>query len=150
MTTPLLMKRWTMELADHLHWQKDVDQREATEAAHAACNLLQALGAGIVTFCYRKTDGTIRYATGTLNPDCEKRLAAWLDSHVTGSYPHRGNENTEGVYTYWDTEAGGWRSFRAERLEYIKDCRDRYGRYVLPEMQAMENAFNDFLNFNEP
>lgn len=54
----------------------------------------------IVTFFFKKRDGTIRKATGTLNPDYILKVTKG------------GNHKPEYIQVYWDLEKKDWRSFR--------------------------------------
>lgn len=67
--------------------------------------LIEDMRHGVVTFSYRKKDGSIRSAVGTL---CEDYF----------SYERKGSESSRpaGLVSYWDMEAGGWRCFREENL----------------------------------
>ena len=80
---------------------------------------------GKVTFQYKKNDGTIRTATGTLN-----------DSLITQK--SRGGRNTTkdaGYSTYFDLEKRGWRAFWSASLLKVEQ------RYYTPE--DMERLFPD-------
>jgi hypothetical protein len=57
-----------MELAAFLCDEHDMSKSSAMELAHLTRELLQRLGEGRVWFRYRKEDGTIREAVGTLCP----------------------------------------------------------------------------------
>jgi hypothetical protein len=60
---------------------------------------------GVVYFSYKKLDGTIRQASGTLQN---------IEQFIRGT----GKENYSSV-AYFDLEANGWRSFKPEfLLEY--------------------------------
>lgn len=54
-----------------------------------------------VEFAYKKVDGSLRKAVGTLN----------VDYKSTGDKP-----TNFGVFTYFDVEADGWRSAKCELL----------------------------------
>lgn len=73
---------------------------EALVYAWRVVKLRIALMVGAVGFQYRKVDGSVREATGTLR-----------DVPAT-----KGGAPAKGVFTYWDTVAGGWRSSRLEAL----------------------------------
>ena len=60
------LNRWVMELANYLKAEKDIDFITALHKAHLTKRLLRALGEGKVTFSYRKQDGSLRTAHGTL------------------------------------------------------------------------------------
>lgn len=83
----------------------------ATGKAFAVClskawqlyRLTKRLRTGVVRFAYEKTDGTLRKATGTL---CD------VASMVKGT----GRPDNSRTVKYYDVDAGGFRSFRAESL----------------------------------
>lgn len=60
----------------------------------------------MVKFAYRKVDGSIRYAIGTLQADV---VAA--NTKANGTY-----HKPMGTFCYIDLESFGWRSFKEERL----------------------------------
>ena len=66
---------------------------------------------GVFSFCYFKTDGTIRQAVGTL---AEAKIP---EEHR----PFRGNDSDEAslpasTFRYYDLDAKGWRSFRLDNF----------------------------------
>lgn len=83
----------------------------ATGKAFAVClskawqlyRLTKRMRAGVVRFAYEKTDGTLRKATGTLRE---------VASMVKGT----GRPDDGRTVRYYDVEASGFRSFRAESL----------------------------------
>lgn len=104
---------WVMSLAAHLQEEHNLDQSEALKKAHATFSLLEELHLGIVEFAYRKEDGTKRQARGTL----KKGIAPDFDSYESkGTGNHRDNNNTEGIYTYWDLDRNAFRTFKAKNL----------------------------------
>lgn len=68
--------------------------------------LKRAMGKRVVRFTYKKVNGALRYAHGTLQE-------AFLDK-VKGD--RKPNLRT---LVYWDMEAAGFRCFRIENLERI-------------------------------
>lgn len=62
-----------------------------------------AMVAGVVRFSYRKTDGTIRQALGTLSGE------------IVPATQGAGKAN-DAIQVYYDTECGAWRSFRVANL----------------------------------
>jgi hypothetical protein len=85
--------------------------------------LLKALRESLCTFTYKKLDGELRVATGTLNltfiPD-EFRVKVVQDlQDVTrhGESPN-GFDNTD-LVKYYDVGSRGWRSFHTENLETL-------------------------------
>lgn len=75
---------------------------EALKVAWQTIKLQWALCLGVVTFTYKKIDGSIRIATGT--NDHGQQL--------------KGTDRPKnyGVLTYFDTEANGFRSCKIENL----------------------------------
>ena len=61
-----LLARWVTILANKLQYHKMLTQSDAFQQAHLTRDLLTALGEGEVEFTYRKEDGIIRKARGTL------------------------------------------------------------------------------------
>lgn len=61
---------------------------------------------GICHFVYTKKDGTLREAWGTLNREL-------VEKHINGNGVSR---ECYATTAYFDTEKGGWRSFRWENL----------------------------------
>ena len=70
-------------------------------------DIRKALSDGIVTFKYRKVNGEERTAVGTTNRDAAGD--GYIEPRGTGTVK-------EGVISYFDTEAQGWRSFREENF----------------------------------
>ena len=114
------LNRWVMELANYLMAEKGIDDKTALRKAHLTRNLLRALGEGKVTFSYRKQDGSLRTAHGTLRHGIckafdEYRYASDEAEDTASEWPYS-------HFVYWDLDRQGFRSFRAEDLEdYIKD-----------------------------
>lgn len=77
---------------------------EALKTAWANFKLREAMAAKIVRFYFRKVDGTIREAFGTL---AENAVPATMGSD------RRRNDT---VQTYFDTEKGEWRCFKKANL----------------------------------
>lgn len=72
---------------------------EALKTAWANFKLKKAMRKGIVRFYFRKVDGTIREAYGTLK---ESLLPPTMS----------GRKHNPTVQVYWDSEREGWRSFK--------------------------------------
>lgn len=70
------------------------------------------LKANIVTFKYKKTDGTIRTAHGTLSPE----IIGHPDSDVKKASKRR--HMPDSVQVYFDTDKNGFRCFR--KISFIK------------------------------
>ena len=111
-----LERRWVMTLANTLYWREHGDQSERFKQALMAFRILDGLGKGKVRFVYKKEDGTERDALGTLH----RGISYDFDQYeVKGKSNHSDNSNTEGTYTYWDLEACGFRTFKAQNLVRI-------------------------------
>lgn len=75
--------------------------------AKSVKNIREALKKGVVTFQYKKNDGTIRTATGTTNLDT-----------ISENYTFKGGQGPErfGYVSYWDMDKQDWRCFNESRL----------------------------------
>lgn len=115
-----LLKGWVMRLANHLVNEEGIERSKALRMAHMTAWVLEDLGEGKVVFYYWKDSGTFRRAVGTLCknvcPEYDKALNEWYANHSERSKETRDNSNTEGVYTYWDIEKKGFRTFKAKHL----------------------------------
>ena len=69
--------------------------------------LKKSLKKGIVTFQYKKKDGTIRTAKGTTNV-----------SIIEDNYIYKGGEGPSryGYTSYWDVDKNDWRYFNEKSL----------------------------------
>ena len=115
-----------MQLAHYLSDNEEMSMSKAMKLAHMNCSLLHYLGKGVVIFSYRKADGSLRRAKGTLFGDaCDefaRALADFQERHPDGTgKTTRVNSNTEGIYFYWDIEKQGFRTFKAKDLLSIED-----------------------------
>lgn len=70
--------------------------------AWALYRLIRRMRAGVVSFAYEKTDGTLRRAKGTLRD---------VSALVKGT-----GKETPATVRYYDVEAAGFHSFRIENL----------------------------------
>lgn len=71
--------------------------------AWALYRLAKRMRSGVVSFAYRKTDGTLRQASGTLQ-------------EVADTIKGTGRPDDGKTLKYYDTDANGWRSFRVENF----------------------------------
>ena len=82
------------------------------------CNIIDRLMAELhrrrVKMVYRKKDGTLRIAVGTLCP-----------AFIPQEYLPQG-KGVERPYlvNYWDLQKGGWRAFQKSRFEYFEEEAD--------------------------
>ncbi len=75
--------------------------------------LIVKLKLGVVSFSYRKKDGSVRKAKGTVN--LEQVEGAKLPNGKGAAAP-------EGVVNYWDLGSNGWRRFNKEDfIEILPD-----------------------------
>lgn len=113
-----LLCSWTMELAAYLRQKYNMDKKRALELAHLNRELLTRLGTGRVWFDYKKQDGTIREACGTL---CKGISQDFDDYKCKGTpAPKQADKWLTECFVYWDLEEGGFRTFKASRLIKIK------------------------------
>ena len=104
-----LLRRWTLNLANDLiddGW----DRKYAFKQAHLCRRLLECLGMGKVVFEYYKKDGTVRRARGTLCKGVSKDF-----DHYEYKMEHQ-KKNPFGVFTYYDLDAMGFRTFSVANL----------------------------------
>ena len=78
---------------------------EALKHAWELIKLKFAMMKGVVEFSYRKVDGSIRTAVGTLR-----------SPHA--NYEYKGKPSTNKTLAYYDLEQGGFRCFKIENLIY--------------------------------
>lgn len=71
-------------------------------------HLLQKLQEGAVKFAFRKQDGTIREALGTLNTEL---------FHY--EFKTNGKVSNPDIIKYWDLEKESWRCFHVEDLVFV-------------------------------
>ena len=113
-----LLCSWTMDLAAYLRQKYNMDKKRALELAHLNRELLTRLGTGRVWFDYKKLDGTIREACGTL---CKGISKDFDDYKCKGTpAPKQADKWLTECFVYWDLEEGGFRTFKASRLIKIK------------------------------
>lgn len=111
-----LLSRWVMELAAFLQDEYDISRTSAMELAHLTRELLQRMGEGKVWFEYRKDDGSIREAVGTLCPGISDKFDRYEvkgDNHGHNRWPCE-------QFVYWDLEREAFRTFKAHKLIKIK------------------------------
>ena len=109
-----MMDRWTLELANWLVNEKDMTRREAFLKAHLVRRLLDGLGQGVVVFQYRKENGEIRQARGTLCPGVSEDYDRYEYKRDDSDAFSRADER--GVYVYFDLDRNAFRSFATWRL----------------------------------
>lgn len=76
--------------------------------------LQEKLYNGVVTVTFTKKDGTIREMNCTLNPEYLPETPVLLREEGYG------RKVSEEVLAVWDTDVGGWRSFRLDSVSSVK------------------------------
>ena len=112
-----MMSSWTLELANWLMIEKDLERREAFLKAHLVRRLLDGLGQGVVVFQYRKENGEIRQARGTLCPGVSEDFDHYEYKRDDSDAFSRADER--GVYVYFDLDRNAFRSFATWRLSNV-------------------------------
>ena len=107
-----LLKRWVFDLSNVLI-DEGWPRKEAFKQAYLCLRLLVYLGLGTVEFEYYKKDGTVRRARGTLCKGVSKDFDYYEYKKV-----HQ-KMNPFNVFTYYDLDATGFRTFDATRLRRI-------------------------------
>ena len=92
-----------------LYWQVEAAVIESTGFANEIDELIEELRKRIVRFSYRKTDGTIREAIGTLKPGVLTMLSA-----SSKSKPR--SQGNRGCVVYFDLDREDWRCFCPEHF----------------------------------
>lgn len=98
------MKRALLSRVMTLAWQlvkrNGFNISEALKCAWTNIKLIALLYNRIVEFYFKKTDGTMRQAFGTLKDD------------LIGEIKGTGRKSNDNVQVYWDTEKSEFRSFK--------------------------------------
>ena len=113
--TRRLLNSWTFNLANRLMEEENVSRKVALRQAKLTLDLLEALGQGIVSFHYKKQDGTKREARGTLRHG----ISEAFDNYVYKTDATEKDNDTQMTFTYWDLDREAFRSFAAMQLEKI-------------------------------
>ncbi|MCM1351162.1 MAG: SH3 beta-barrel fold-containing protein [Alistipes senegalensis] len=94
-------------------WQLEAAVTDAVNEATAECDelegLIDQLHSRIVRFSYRKADGSIREAIGTLKPSI-------LDKLVAETKSGRRKSSRSNQVTYYDLDCEDWRCFNPENF----------------------------------
>ena len=118
-TTKQLLGAWVCELANKLmnECETPMTRTEAFRRAHLVRELLENLGKGKVCFQYRKQDGELREAMGTLRRGIDPTTPTIPPQGEASVTPPRGRRRGEDSlnFTYWDLEKHGFRTFSAAR-----------------------------------
>jgi len=83
-----------------------MEESEAQTLAVMNVELVERMKEGSVRFSFKKSDGSVREAEGTLEE-------AVIMPHITGTGTRPANPS---LTTYWDNEADGWRCFKKANL----------------------------------
>ena len=116
-TTKSLLGAWVCYLANSLanECEKPMTMKDAFTQAHLTRELLENLGKGKVCFQYKKQNGELREAYGTLRRGIDTEFDAYEYKDDVKT-----NQNAESLnFTYWDLEKKGFRTFSAARLVKI-------------------------------
>ena len=116
-TTKSLLGAWVCYLANSLanECEEPMTAKGAFTQAHLVRELLENLGKGKVCFQYRKQNGELREAYGTLRRCIDPAFDAYVYKDESKT-----NQNAESLnFTYWDLKKKGFRTFSAARLVKI-------------------------------
>lgn len=108
------MKAWVFDHANEMIEELNMERSAAFRQAYLVYDLLEKLGEGIVAFEYKKKDGTLRRALGTLCKGVSAKYDAYeyKDKEKRDCYPRL-------EYAYWDLDREAYRSFSMERVVRI-------------------------------
>ena len=109
------LDKWVMELAHYLEAEYELEWSEALRKAHLTKTILGLMGTSVVRFAYRKQDGTLREARGTLCRELSAAFAAYQYVQTVEEvvWPRA-------TFTYWDLDREAFRTFSAEKLIEVK------------------------------
>ena len=119
LTESRLLAGWVTSLANVLMYHKYLTRSEAFRKAHLAKQLLEALGQGEVVFTFKKENGFLRRARGTL---CRGISEVYDNWQPAGTKSHRDSDG-DSAFTYFDLDVEAFRSFKAENLIEIKSTK---------------------------
>lgn len=112
-STRRMMNGWTLDVANELMSARGLSRREAFRQAWACRRLLEALAQGVVEFQYRKMNGEVRRARGTLCRGVSERF----DSYVPKTERKAAVEDYPKLeFAYWDLDREAFRCFSAENI----------------------------------
>ena len=74
--------------------------------------LREKISDGLVHFSFKKKDGTIREAFGTINPDLFKKITG---NEINANNGESSTQNPA-IGVYFDIESTGWRSYIIENI----------------------------------
>ena len=121
------LSSWVMERADRMCNEYGISRREACRKAHLAKNIVELMGTSVVQFQYRKKDGTLRQARGTLciemSPEYDEALRRMAERQTEKSSQKK-DENPLDYVTYWDMDKRGFRSFLIRNLDDYLEIKD--------------------------
>jgi len=107
------MNRWAFDHAYAMIEEFNMGRSEAFRQAYLVRDLIEALGQGEVVFQYKKQDGELREARGTL---C-RGISAVYDAYEYKTDGQDGSKYPKLEITYWDLDREAFRSFSIARLE---------------------------------
>lgn len=126
-TKKSLLGAWVCDLANRLMDESGlpVTRREAFRQAHLMRRLLEALGQGVVQFSYRKADGTLRRARGTLAAGFDPLF----DAYQAKGDGHRDDDAL--CFAYWDLDKHAFRAFTPWGVNILFVIEEEEGRNAL-------------------
>ena len=116
-TTKQLLGAWVFDHANAMIEELNMDRSEAFRRAHLARELVAALGQGKVCFQYKKQNGDLREAYGTLRRSIDPAFDKYVEERRSKERRSKHEESLN--FTYWDLEKKGFRTFSAARLVKI-------------------------------
>ena len=128
-TTKSLLGAWVCDLANRLMDESGlpVTRREAFRQAHLMRRLLEALGEGVVQFSYRKADGTLRRARGTLAAGFDPLFDAY--EYKAPLQPTVYDDAL--CFAYWDLDKHAFRAFTPWGVNILFVIEEEEGRNAL-------------------
>ena len=113
-TTNKLLGAWVCDLANRLinDCETPMTRTEAFTKAHLARELLENLGKGKVCFQYKKKNGDLREAYGTLRGGIDPKFDKYVEERRS---KHEDSLN----FTYWDLKKHAFRTFSATSIVKI-------------------------------
>ena len=111
-----LKNAWVFDHAYAMMEEFNMDRSEALRQAYLVYDLLEKLGEGVVTFRYRKKDGTSRVARGTR---CRGISERYDNYHYGDDSRKKEDQYPWQDIPYWDLDKQAFRSFSIASVEEI-------------------------------
>ena len=109
-------RRIICEQANFLVYQRGFNRSKAFKCAHIFYRFAEWLAKGIVEFYFRKNDGSIRHARGTLCDGVSEKFDDWKRKQAEKPKAKEPEDSVKQVVKYWDVDKEAFRSFKAENL----------------------------------